>query len=206
MQSFTTLTGVAAPLLRPNIDTGTIIASRFMRSRSIDLGEKLFSDWRYAADGSENADFVLNQEPYRHAKILLGGINFGCGSSREAAVYALMKFGISCVIAPSFGEIFFDNACQNGLLPIELPEDVVVSLADAIKRANSAELTVDLLTRRITTPQGDTVGFTIAEDRRTSLLEGLDETALVLRHSDEIDAFRDADRRTRPWLYERSAL
>ena len=205
MQPFTTLTGVAAPLLRANTDTGTIIASRFMRSRSIDLGEKLFSDWRYTMDGAENPDFVLNQEPYRRARILLGGLNFGCGSSREAAVYALMKFGITCVIAPSFGEIFFDNACQNGLLPIELPEAVVHALAESVQRANSAELTVDLLAGRITTQQAETIAFSLAEDRRTALLEGLDETELVLRHSEDIDAFRMSDRQSRPWLYERHA-
>ena len=201
MQSFTTLTGVAAPFLRANVDTGTIIASRFMRSRSINMGEKMFSDLRYNADGSENPDFVLNQQPYRHAKILIGGINFGCGSSREAAVYALVKFGITCVIAPSFGEIFFDNACQNGVLPIELPEATVIHLADCVQRANSAELSVDLHACTITTPQGEVVPFTIAEDRRSALLEGLDETALVQRYMDDIDAFRAADQKARPWLY-----
>ncbi len=182
MDSFTILTGIAAPLLRANIDTGTIIASRFMRSRSTDMGEKLFSDLRYKLDGSEVEDFILNKEPFRHARILLGGLNFGCGSSREAAVKALLRFGIRCVIAPSFGEIFFDNACQNGLLPVQLDEATVHALAAAVTAAPEPILTVDLVARTVTTPDGRATGFQFEDDRRAALLEGLDETSLVLRY------------------------
>ena len=203
MQSFTVLTGITAPLLRGNIDTGTIIPSRFMRSRSINLGERMFSDWRYNDDNSENSDFVLNREPYRKAKILLGGINFGCGSSREAAVYALLRFGVTCVIAPSFGEIFYDNACQNGLLPVVLPEEQVHALAAVLEQAAEPVLTVDLNRCVIVGPDGRELPFDIAEDRRAALLEGLDETSLILRYEGEIDAFAAADAAARPWLHAR---
>ncbi len=203
MQAFTTLTGAAAPLMRPNIDTGTIIPSRFMRSRSIDLGAKMFSDWRYALDGSENPEFVLNQPRYRNSRILLGGINFGCGSSREAAVYALMKFGVTCIIAPSFGEIFTENAYQNGLLPITLAEPRVEALAEQVEAAPEPVLTVDLTSCRITGPDGLQHEFEVPPDRRAALLEGLDETSLILRYGPDIDAFRTMDWRQRPWLHAR---
>jgi 3-isopropylmalate/(R)-2-methylmalate dehydratase small subunit len=203
MQSFTILTGVVAPLLRANTDTGTIIPSRFMRSRSTDLGEKMFSDWRYNLDGTENPDFILNRPPFRDSKILLGGLNFGCGSSREAAVYALLRFGITCVIAPSFGEIFTENAYQNGLLPVVLPEEQVHALADAVTAANDPVLTVDLTRCVVVAPGGQEIPFAIAEDRRAALLEGLDETSLILRYEAEIDAFRAADIAARPWLHMR---
>ncbi len=199
MQPFTVVTGIAAPLLRANIDTGTIIPSRFMRSRSINMGEKMFSDWRYNLDGSENPEFVLNRAPYREATIMLSGTNFGCGSSREAAVYALLRFGITCVIAPSFGEIFTENALQNGLLPLILPEEVVASLVNA----DDPTLTVDLHACVVRTPDGREIGFSIAPDRRMALLEGLDETALIQRYTADIDAFRAADQNRRPWLYQR---
>lgn len=203
MQSFTVLTGIAAPLLRANTDTGTIIHSRFMRSQAIDLGEKLFSDWRYNLDGAENKDFILNQPPYRQARILLGGLNFGCGSSREAAVWALLRFGVSCVIAPSFGEIFYDNALQNGLLPIVLPEPLVHALADKLSGLPEPVLTVDLVRCVIVAPDASEIGFAIAADRRAALLEGLDETSLILRYEAEIDQFRAADNAARPWLHAR---
>jgi 3-isopropylmalate/(R)-2-methylmalate dehydratase small subunit len=199
MQAFTTLTGTAAPLLRANIDTGTMIHSRFMRSTSIDLGEKLFSDWRYRLDGMEEPDFILNRQPFREAKLLLGGAAFGCGSSREAAVWALLKFGIRCVIAPSFGEIFYDNACQNGLLPIVLPACEVHALA----APPVPVLTVDLHACTITAADGSTTAFEIAADRRAALLEGLDETSLILRFENQIDDFRTADQARHPWLHAR---
>jgi 3-isopropylmalate/(R)-2-methylmalate dehydratase small subunit len=202
MQPFTSLTGVAAPLLRANTDTGTIIHSRFMRSTSIDLGEKLFSDWRYELDGREKADFVLNQPRFRQARVLLGGLNFGCGSSREAAVWALMRFGVRCVIAPSFGEIFYDNALQNGLLPIVLPEATILALAASLDAAAEPILTIDLHRCVIVGPSGETE-FPIAADRRAALLEGLDETSLILRYEAEIDRFRLADIAARPWLHAR---
>jgi 3-isopropylmalate/(R)-2-methylmalate dehydratase small subunit len=201
MEKFTTLSGIAAPLMRANIDTGAIIAPIYMLSRSIDLGQKLFANWRYDPDGVEKADFVLNQPRYRNSQILIGGPNFGCGSSREGAVWALMRFGIRCVIAPGFGEIFFSNACQNGLLPVKLAEAETRRLADAVAAAPEPRVTVDLVRSIVTSPDGEEISFTLAEDRRTSLLEGLDETSLILRHEDEIDAFQAQLRAEQPWVF-----
>jgi 3-isopropylmalate/(R)-2-methylmalate dehydratase small subunit len=202
MEKFTVLRGVAAPLMRTNIDTGAIIAPIYMLSRSIDLGAKLFANWRYDAGGAEMPDFVLNQSRYRSARILLAGPNFGCGSSREGAVWALMRFGIRCVIAPSFGEIFYSNACQNGLLPVMLGESQVQALADAVAAAPEPLLTVDLVACRIDLPMGDPVTFALAPDRRAALLEGLDETSLILRHEGEIDDFQARARAEQPWLFD----
>ena len=202
MEKFTVLRGVAAPLIRTNIDTGAIIAPIYMLSRSIDLGAKLFANWRYDAGGAEIPDFVLNQPRYRSACILLAGPNFGCGSSREGAVWALMRFGIRCVIAPSFGEIFYSNACQNGLLPVMLGESQVQALADAVAAAPEPLLTVDLVACRIDPPAGDPVTFALAPDRRAALLEGLDETSLILRHEGDIDAFQARARAQQPWLFD----
>lgn len=201
MEKFTTLCGVAAPLLRTNIDTGAIIAPIYMLSRSIDLGAKLFANWRYDAQGQEVPDFVLNQPRYRSARILLAGPNFGCGSSREGAVWALVRFGIRCVIAPSFGEIFFSNACQNGLLPVALSETEVHRLADAVSAAPEPLMTVDLLACRIDPPSGEPIAFAFPPDRRDALLEGLDETSLILRHEHEIDDFQRSARAEQPWLF-----
>jgi 3-isopropylmalate/(R)-2-methylmalate dehydratase small subunit len=205
MEKFTTLTGIAAPLMRANIDTGAIIAPVFMLSRSFDLGAKLFSNWRYTLDGAEVPDFVLNQPRYRTAQILLAGPNFGCGSSREGAVWALMRFGIRCVIAPGFGEIFYSNACQNGLLPVMLPDDVVQALANAVAEAPEPLVTVDLHRRVLRGPAGEDIAFAFAEDRRMSLLEGLDETSLILRHESEIDAYQARLREAQPWIFDARA-
>lgn len=201
MEKFITLRGVAAPLMRTNIDTGAIIAPIYMLSRSIDLGAKLFANWRYDAQGAEIPDFVLNQPRYRAARILLAGPNFGCGSSREGAVWALMRFGIRCVIAPSFGEIFYSNACQNGLLPVTLAEAEVQALADVVSAAPEPVMTVDLVGCRIDPPTGAPIVFAFAPDRRDALLEGLDETSLILRHEAEIDDFQRRARAEQPWLF-----
>jgi 3-isopropylmalate/(R)-2-methylmalate dehydratase small subunit len=201
MEKFTTLRGVAAPLLRTNIDTGAIIAPIYMLSTSIDLGAKLFANWRYDAQGAEIPDFILNQPRYRAARVLLGGPNFGCGSSREGAVWALMRFGIRCVIAPSFGEIFYSNACQNGLLPVTLAESAVVALAEAVRAAPEPVLNVDLVACRIDPPAGAAIAFDFPPDRRAALLEGLDETSLILRHEGEIDDFQRRARAEQPWLF-----
>src|SRR5215831_18150038 len=135
MQVFTTVSGIAAPLLLPNINTDAISPMIAGRSLAADLGKLLFANWRYAPDGTELPDFILNKPPFRDSKLLIAGPNFGCGSSRERAVWALMRFGIRCVIAPSFADIFYDNACQNGLLPVTLPETEVQTLADAVSAA-----------------------------------------------------------------------
>jgi 3-isopropylmalate/(R)-2-methylmalate dehydratase small subunit len=203
MQKFTRLTGVAAPLLRAGIDTGTIIQSVWLRSRSFDLGQKLFSDWRYDSEGKENPDFVLNQPRFRTAKVLVAGPDFGCGSSREGAVWALQKFGIDCVIAPSFGEIFRENAYQNALLPVELPREQVEEIGAWAARSNDSTLTVDLAAGTIQRSDGVEYRFDLPEVRRTSLLEGLDETDMILRSQAAIDAFQAADRAARPWIHLR---
>ncbi len=201
MEKFTMLSGVAAPLLRSNIDTGAIIAPVYMLSRSIDLGAKLFANWRYDVNGKESPDFVLNHPRYRAARILLAGPNFGCGSSREGAVWALMRFGIRCVIAPSFGEIFYSNACQNGLLPVTLTDTEVQDLAEEVSAAPEPLLTVDLVSCRIHSPTGKQIAFTFAPDRRAALIEGLDETSLILRYENEIDEFQRRMSAAQPWLF-----
>ena len=203
MQKFTTLRGIAAPLMRANIDTGAIIAPIYMLSRSIDLGQKLFANWRYDLDGAENADFVLNQPRYRNSEILIAGPNFGCGSSREGAVWALMRFGIRCVIAPSFGDIFHENAFKNGVLLITLSEADIASLAKTLAAANDPSLTVDLERCVIESAQGLSIPFVLAPARRAALLEGLDEIGATLRSGDEIESFQERERLARPWIYAR---
>ncbi len=203
MQKFTTLTGVAAPLMRAGIDTGTIIQSVWLRSRSFDLGQKLFSDWRYDAEGREDPSFVLNQPRFRQARVLVAGPDFGCGSSREGAVWALQTFGIQCVIAPSFGEIFRDNAYQNGFLPVELPRVQVEEIADWAQKSNDSTLTVDLAAGTIRRSDGVEYRFEVPAARRAALLEGLDETDAILRDEAAIDSFQQADRKARPWIYLR---
>ena len=201
METFTIVTGVAAPLLLPNINTDAITPMIAGRSLSADIGKLLFANWRYHPDGSEIADFVLNQPPYREAKILIAGANFGCGSSRERAVWALMRFGIRCVIAPSFADIFYDNAFQNGLLPLALPTAEHAALADAVTQANEPVVTVDLERCVLMSPDGRTIAFTVPAERRVALREGLEEIQVILRMEGEIDAFQDKDRAARPWIY-----
>ncbi|MGP1678841.1 MAG: 3-isopropylmalate dehydratase small subunit [Burkholderiales bacterium] len=203
MEKFTLLKGIAAPLLVPNIDTDRIIrierCAGVARERQ---GEYLLETMRFNADGSENAEFILNKPPYRDAKIILAAENFGCGSSRENAVWALMGWGLRCVIAPSFGDIFFGNCFQNGMLPIRLPAATVERLAAGIEAdARDALLTVDLERQRIVTAQGEEIAFEVEPLRRRMLQEGLDEIGLTLEHETEIAAFQRRDRSARPWLY-----
>jgi len=166
------------------------------------LGPYCFEAWRYNADGSENAEFVLNKPSLKQAKILLAGPNFGCGSSREAAVWALWGMGFRCVIAPSFGEIFFTNCFQNGMLPIVLPEPVVSQLAGQMGLEAPAELTVDLNRQSISAADGLAVTFQIDGLKRAALLDGLDEITMTFRRSAEIDDYQARQRRAKPWLYE----
>jgi len=201
VQKFDKLTGIAAPLLRENIDTDAIIPVRWIVNFGQDLGEGLFGGWRYGADDAENPDFILNQPPYRDTRILLTGRNFGCGSSREEAVWALLGFGIRCVIGPSFGDIFFENSFKNGLLPVVLERDEVATLVREVTAAQRPVLTVDLEQCAIVVPGGSTLSFTIPDSRRTALLMGLDEVDLTLARAAEIDAFQAADRSRRPWIY-----
>ena len=201
MQAFTTVSGIVAPLIVPNITTDAMSPMIAGRSASADLGALLFANWRYRSDGSEIAEFVLNKAPFRESKFLLAGQNFGCGSSRERAVWALLRFGIRCVIAPSFADIFYDNAFQNGLLPVVLAPDDFVILADAVCQVKEPVVTVDLERGVVLSPDGREITFAIPAERRTALLEGLDEIQVILRMQFDIDAFQAADRQTRPWIY-----
>jgi len=200
MQPFTTVRGVAAPLPLDNIETDAITPSAANRSASADVGAMLFNNSRYHLDGTENPDFILNQPKYRHSQILVAGRNFGCGSSRERAVWALQKFGIRCVIAPSFADIFYDNSFQNGLLPVILPLADWQALLDSLATSD-AVVTVDLVEGRLEGPSGRYT-FEVTPERRIALLEGLDEIDLMLRFESDSDAFERLDRTRRPWLYD----
>jgi 3-isopropylmalate/(R)-2-methylmalate dehydratase small subunit len=199
MQPFTVLRAVAAPMPLENIDTDAITPSAAGKSTSVDLGAMLFNNSRYHLDGSENPDFVLNKPPFRQAQILVAGRNFGCGSSRERAVWSLMKFGIRCVIAPSFADIFYNNSFQNGLLPVVLPDDEWRALLDSLNGAEPV-VTVDLEHCTVRGP-GREFSFELPAERRMALLEGLDEIDVILRFEQEIDAFEQRDRARHPWKY-----
>jgi 3-isopropylmalate/(R)-2-methylmalate dehydratase small subunit len=191
MEPFVKLTGVAAPIDRVNIDTDQIIPAIYLkRIERTGYGEFLFSSWRFKEDGSPNPDFVLNQPDYQNVKILVAGRNFGCGSSREHAPWALGDYGIRCVIAPSFADIFYNNCFQNGLLPVALPEEDVRRLMDRLKSNPGTRLTVDLEAQRIW-DEGEevVVSFHIDPFRRDCLLNGLDDIGLTLRHEDKIAAY-----------------
>lgn len=202
MQPFTTLTGIAAPLPLPNVDTDKIIPARFLKTiLRTGLGKNLFDTLRYMPDGAENPDFILNREPYRKAEILVSGPNFGCGSSREHAPWALLDFGIRCVIAPDFADIFFNNCFKNGILPIKLPPEVCdVLAADAALGAN-ARLTVDLARQVVVRPNGDEIRFDVDPFRKHCLLNGLDDIGQTMAHAPAIDAFEARRRAAQPWLW-----
>jgi 3-isopropylmalate/(R)-2-methylmalate dehydratase small subunit len=205
MQPFTRLTAVAAPLLRDNIDTDAIIPSREMRSVSkTGLAGGLFAGWRYTAIGGREPDpgFVLNQPAYAQTQILLAGANFGCGSSREHAAWALAEYGIRAIVAPSFNPIFQGNCIRNGIVPVLLPTAIVAEVAAQVAVGpQSARVTVDLRNLVLTAPDGTAHGFTLAEEAREMLLEGLDAIDLTLKRRDEITAFIAADRKQRGWAY-----
>jgi 3-isopropylmalate/(R)-2-methylmalate dehydratase small subunit len=205
MQKFSVLEAIAAPIMRINIDTDVIIPSREMKRVSKDgLSDGMFSNWRYTEPGGreENPDFILNQEPYRQAQILLSGDNFGCGSSREHAVWALAEWGIKAIVTPGFGNIFYGNCVRNGILPVQLDNAVVEELAEQVE-ADPAKnkLKVDLLNCTVTAPDGTTHSFQIAPADQEMLLEGLDGIAITMRRDDEILAFQARDRLKRPWIY-----
>jgi 3-isopropylmalate/(R)-2-methylmalate dehydratase small subunit len=205
MEKFVEMTATAAPLLRINIDTDAIIPSREMKRVSKEgLSDGLFAGWRYMEPGSRNEspDFILNQAPYRKARILLSGINFGCGSSREHAVWALAEWGIRCIIAPSFGAIFYGNCVRNGILPVVLDNDVVESLARSVETdPEKNRITVNLQDRMVIAPGDMQYPFEIAADDRQMLMEGLDAIAVTMKRDDEILAFQARDRLQRPWIY-----
>jgi 3-isopropylmalate/(R)-2-methylmalate dehydratase small subunit len=203
MQPFTTLTAVAAPLMRDNIDTDAIIPSREIRSvAKTGLTEGLFAGWRYATMGGRdpNPDFVLNDPLYAGARILVAGANFGCGSSREHAAWALAEYGFRAIIAPSFNPIFRNNCILNGMVPVALPAEQTAGIA-ALLSAPDPTLTVDLTACEVRRPDGATWPFAIDAEAREMLLEGMDSIALTLKLADRIHALRDADRQTRPWVY-----
>jgi 3-isopropylmalate/(R)-2-methylmalate dehydratase small subunit len=201
MDKFTTLTGVAAPLPMINVDTDKIIPKQHLKTvERTGLGKALFEELRYRDDGSENPDFVLNQPAYRQAKILIAGENFGCGSSREHAPWALMDFGIRCVIASSFADIFYNNSFKNGMLLIKLPQAIVNELMDDAKKGANARLTVDLAEQTITRPDGGKVKFDIDPFLKECLLNGLDDIGLTLKKESKIAAYEQKQRLSQPWL------
>jgi 3-isopropylmalate/(R)-2-methylmalate dehydratase small subunit len=200
MEKFTKLTGIAAPMPLVNIDTDMIIPKQFLKTiKRSGLGVNLFDEMRYNLDGSEIADFVLNQPAYRKAEIIVAGDNFGCGSSREHAPWALLDFGIRCVVATSFADIFYNNCFKNGILPIVASQEVVdVMMADA-KRGANARQTVDLVEQTITTSDGQVFPFEVDAHRKHCLLNGLDDIGLTLEKASAIDAFESRNAAQRPW-------
>lgn len=199
MTPFTCLTAVAAPLIRDNIDTDAIIPSREMKSTGkTGLAEGLFAPWRYRTPGGRdpNPEFVLNQPAFASAQMILGGSNFGCGSSREHAVWALAEYGIRAVIAPSFAPIFAGNCTRNGIVPVALPADIVAEIA-----ADGGPVTVDLEQQRVSLLDGRHWSFEIGAEARAMLLEGLDAIDLTFKNRAEIAAFQAEDRKARPWIY-----
>jgi 3-isopropylmalate/(R)-2-methylmalate dehydratase small subunit len=201
MDKFVKLTGVAAPMGVINVDTDMIIPKQYLKTiKRSGLGSALFSDRRYDENGKEHPDFVLNQPSYRHAKILVAGDNFGCGSSREHAPWALLDFGIRCVIAPSFGDIFYNNMFKNGMLPIRLPNARVTELIQFLTELPGAEVTVDLQEKTVTGPDGQVDRFEVPDFLRKCLLEGLDEIGLTVLKNDKIVAYEQANKTQRPWV------
>ena len=201
---FTKLTAIAAPIMRTNIDTDVIIRIERLVGNSVrgSLGKWAFGSLRYLSDGSENPEFILNREPYRQAEILVTGPNFGCGSSREGAVWALQEMGIRAVVGSGFGDIFFANCFQNGILPIVVDKKIVDGLAAEVENTQGAgRIGIDLQGQTITSPSGKRHDFEIDPRRRTGLLEGLDEVLLTLQRDDEILAFQASDRAERPWIH-----
>jgi 3-isopropylmalate/(R)-2-methylmalate dehydratase small subunit len=202
MEKFAKLTGVAAPMPMINIDTDKIFPAIYLKTiKRTGLSKHLFEEIRFRADGSEDPDFVLNQEPYRKAQILVAGDNFGCGSSREHAPWALLDFGIRCVIAPSFADIFYNNCFKNGLLPVALPQAVVDQLMQDAEKGANAVLTVDLESQTISRPDGESVHFDIEPFRKQCLLEGLDDIGLTQQQAPAIDAFEQQRRAALPWQF-----
>jgi 3-isopropylmalate/(R)-2-methylmalate dehydratase small subunit len=201
MQKFDTLTGVAAPLNIVNVDTDMIIPKQFLKTiKRTGLGKSLFYEMRYDEQGNEVSDFVLNQPAYRKATILVTGENFGCGSSREHAPWSLLDFGIRCIVAPDFADIFYNNCFQNGILPIKLPQAEVDKLMDDASRGANATLTVDLETQEIRGPDGGVIKFDIDPFRKHCLLNGLDAIGLTLEKEQSIEKFEQSAATARPWL------
>lgn len=201
MQKFTVLTGVAAPMRTINVDTDMIIPKQYLKTiKRTGLGKGLFSEARYRDDGSENPDFVLNKPAYRNAQILVAGDNFGCGSSREHAPWALLDFGIRCVISTSFADIFYNNCFKNGVLPITVTPEQLEKLFEDADRGSNATLTVDLEAQEIRGPDGGTIKFDLDPFRKHCLLNGLDDIGLTMVKEKSIDSFEKTVSTARPWL------
>ncbi|MCW8854602.1 MAG: 3-isopropylmalate dehydratase small subunit [Gammaproteobacteria bacterium] len=211
MDKFTRVTGIVAPLDRPNVDTDAIIPKQYLKSiKRSGFGPNAFDDWRYLDPGEPGMDntarrvndaFILNQSPYDQSSILLARENFGCGSSREHAVWALTDFGFRAVIAPSFADIFFNNSFKNGLLPIVLDADVVDELFKAVENKKAYQLTIDLQEQKIITEEGREITFEVEEFRKYCLLNGLDDIGLTLNHADDIRAYEEQRKQSAPWLF-----
>jgi len=201
MEKFTTLRGVAAPLPMVNVDTDMIIPKNFLKTiKRTGLKDGLFYEMRWTADGQKK-DFILDQPAYQNAKIIVSGPNFGCGSSREHAPWALLDFGIRCVISESFADIFYNNCFKNGILPIKVPKDVIDKLMDDASRGSNAVIEVDLEKQEIKGPDGGTVHFDIDPFRKRCLLEGLDDIGLTMEKKSEIDDFEQKQKESQPWLH-----
>jgi 3-isopropylmalate/(R)-2-methylmalate dehydratase small subunit len=201
MQTFTTLTGVAAPFALINVDTDMIIPKQFLKTiKRTGLGKSLFYELRYDEKGNERADFVLNKPAYRKTQILVTGDNFGCGSSREHAPWALLDFGIRCVISTSFADIFYNNCFKNGILPVIVSAEDLKKLMDDAERGANATLTVDLPAQEIRGPDGGVIRFDIDPFRKHCLINGLDDIGLTMEKAAEIEAFEKRQSESRPWL------
>ena len=201
MERFTKLSGIAAPLPMMNVDTDMIIPKQFLKTiKRSGLGVNLFDEMRYDDDGRELPDFVLNKPQYRNAEVLIAGENFGCGSSREHAPWAIKDFGIRCVIAPSFADIFYNNCFKNGILPIALPQDQVDLLMREAEKGANARFEVDLEAQTVTTPEGEVLSFELDAFKKHCLLEGLDDIGLTLSKADAIDSFEARAAQSRPWV------
>ncbi len=201
MDKFTALTGIAAPMPLVNIDTDMIIPKQFLKTiRRSGLGKNLFDEMRYTPEGAEVADFVLNQPAWRHAEIIVAGDNFGCGSSREHAPWALLDFGIRCVISTSFADIFHNNCFKNGILPVVLPPEAVAILMDDARKGANARISVDLPSQTVTASDGRSFGFEIDPFKKHCLLNGLDDIGLSLEKVAAIDRYEKTAAMTRPWV------
>ncbi|MBL94793.1 MAG: 3-isopropylmalate dehydratase small subunit [Magnetovibrio sp.] len=204
MEEFTKITSVAIPLDLINVDTDMIIPKQFLKTiKRTGLGKNLFHEMRYFEDGSERTEFILNQPAYRNAKILIGGENFGCGSSREHAPWAILDFGIRCIIAPSFADIFYNNCFKNGILPVKLTKGEVKRLIEDAKAGDNSRISVDLTLQTISTYNGDTINFVIDPFKRGCLLNGWDDIGLTMKNEQKIADF-EIKRKAFPWLSTRN--
>ena len=203
MQPFTTLTGTVAPLNRGNVDTDQIIPKQYLKTiHRTGLKEGLFADWRRRADGSQDPEFFVNQFRYQEATILLTRENFGCGSSREHAPWALLDYGIRCILAPSFADIFYNNCFQNGILPVVLTAQEIQTLFDRVAHNDQYQVTVDLAQEAVALPEGERYSFTLDPFRRDCLLKGLDGIGLTLQHESAISAYENRRAQEAPWLFQ----